>query len=42
MSQWWCWCSYGRTEVMSGNARGRRRVVKLSDSVGGRRDVLKF
>ena len=27
---------------MSGNARGRRRVVYLSDGVGGRRDVLKF
>ena len=27
---------------MSGNARGRRRVVLLSDGVGGRRDVLKF
>ena len=26
----------------NGNARGRRRVVQLSDGVGGRRDVLKF
>ena len=26
---------------MSGNARGRRRVVQLSDGVCGRRDVLK-
>ena len=27
---------------MSGNARGHRHVVLLSDGVGGRRDVLKF
>ena len=41
-SQWWCWWSFGRTEGMSGIARGRRHVVYLSDGVGGRRDVLKF
>ena len=40
-SQGWCWWSYGRSEGISGNVRRRRRVVKLIDGVGGRRDVLK-